>query len=132
MSYLLDTHYLIWSIANPGLIPHHIKNILTDPANEIIVSSVSLWEISLKYSLGKIRLEGILPHEIPAECELMDFRIIDLTADETSTYHQLSATHHKDPFDRMLIWQAIRNDFMLITADKDVAQYKTDGLKVIT
>lgn len=59
----------------------------------------------------------MLPHEIPIECESMDFKIIELTAVESSTYNQLKANHHNDPFDRMLIWQAIQNNFTLITAD---------------
>ncbi|MCH5596668.1 PIN domain-containing protein [Niabella ginsengisoli] len=62
----------------------------------------------------------------------MNFLIEPLHANISSSYHQLNATYNKDPFDRMLIWTAITNGYTLIAADKTVAKYKSEGLKVYT
>lgn len=56
--------------------------------------------------------------------------IKSLSPEDASTYHLLQATHHKDPFDRMLIWQAIRNDYIFVSADKQIKKYAKEGLKL--
>jgi PIN domain nuclease of toxin-antitoxin system len=131
MIYLLDTHYLIWSVTDTKKIPNHVKEVIADYGNRILVSTVSVWEIALKYSLGKLQLTNLKPEQLPDECSQMSFEIIELTSKESSTYHQLKATYHKDPFDRMLIWQAIQNKYTLISADAHIKKYKSEGLKVI-
>jgi PIN domain nuclease of toxin-antitoxin system len=60
----------------------------------------------------------------------INFEIINLLPEESSTFHQLKATHQKDPFDRMLIWQAIYNNYILISADANIQKYMTEGLKI--
>ena len=62
--------------------------------------------------------------------EKIGFDITTLSAKESCTYHQLDATYHKDPFDRMLIWQAITNDYILVSADSDVKKYTSEGLRI--
>ena len=130
MSYLLDTHYLIWSVADTRKIPKKIIEILSDPSQTILVSSISFWEISLKFSLGKLNLSGTTPAEMPGACLKIGFDLIHLSHEDSSTYHLLTANHHKDPFDRMLIWQAIRNDYTLISSDEIIRKYIPDGLKI--
>jgi PIN domain nuclease of toxin-antitoxin system len=61
----------------------------------------------------------------------MGFKLIDLGVKEAATFHNLKNVHHKDPFDRILIWQAIKNDFTFISDDKNVKKYISEGLKVI-
>lgn len=131
MKYLLDTHYLLWSIANSSKIPKSVKNIIVDARNQILVSTISLWEISLKYSIGKLNIKGFMPEDIPDLCLKMNFEILNLSAQECSSYHQLVPNHHKDPFDKMLIWQAISNDYTLITDDADIKKYASSGLKLL-
>ena len=130
MKYLLDTHYLLWSVMDSKRISKKLKNILTDPGNDIMVSAVSFWEISLKASLGKLELQNIKVEELPVICETMGFIIVPLHAGVCSSYSRLKATYHKDPFDRMLIRIAIANDYTLITVDENVMKYKSEGLKV--
>lgn len=130
MIYLLDTHYMLWSITDSKKLSRKEKEVITNPENTIIVSAVSFWEVSLKYSLGKIKITGIAPEELPRACLETGFTIIKLSAQDSSTYHNLKATYHKDPFDRMLIWQAIQNNYSIITADKNVKKYVSEGLKV--
>jgi PIN domain nuclease of toxin-antitoxin system len=132
MKYLLDTHILIWILTNRKLISKNVLNILEDNSNKIYVSSVSLWEISIKLSLGKLDIGGKLPADFVFECEQMNFDLIDLTIKETVTFYNLKSIYHKDPFDRILIWQAIKNDFTFISDDKNIKKYVSEGLKIIS
>jgi PIN domain nuclease of toxin-antitoxin system len=130
MSFLLDTHYIIWSLTDTKKIPEKIRSILVDPSQFILVSTVSFWEISLKSSLGKLELSVMTPQDVPDLCLNIGFDIIDLSPADSSTYHLLKAKHHRDPFDRMLIWQAIRNNLTLISSDDIVKKYASEGLKI--
>jgi PIN domain nuclease of toxin-antitoxin system len=131
MSYLLDTHTLIWAIAEPQKLSATARKVLINSENEILVSAVSFWEISLKYSIGKLTLEGYMPEDFLKSAIATGFKVIPLTAEITCTYHQLKASYHRDPFDKMLIWQAIQHRFTLISCDENVRKYESEGLKVI-
>ncbi len=130
MTYLLDTHYLIWAITDTKKLSKKVKDIIVSPDHRIVASTISFWEISLKSSLNKIQLTGFSPEDIPDLCLQMGFDTETLSSHDSSTYHQLTAVHHKDPFDRMLIWQAISNDYTLISADSNVKKYVSAGLKI--
>jgi PIN domain nuclease of toxin-antitoxin system len=131
MRYLLDTHYLLWAVADTKKLSKKIKEIITNPENQIIISTISFWEISLKSSLGKLTITGFSPEDLPDACIQMGFSIESLASADSSTYHQLKATYHKDPFDRMLIWQTICNDYTLISADVNVKKYSSEGLRIL-
>ncbi|PJE46510.1 MAG: PIN domain nuclease [Sediminibacterium sp.] len=131
-NYLLDTHYLLWTLVDTKKLSKKIKDIIVDPDNTIIVSSISFWEISLKYSLRKLTITGFTPEELPQACAEMGFLIEPLSPIDSSSYHQLYPAYHKDPFDKMLIWQAMSNQYTLISNDETVAKYKSLGLRIIT
>lgn len=131
MKYLLDTHYLLWSIADSNKIKKTTRNIIVDSNNLIAVSAISFWEISLIYAIGKLEIEGFFPEDIPQLCSKMNFQLLTLSAKECSSYHQLASNHHKDPFDKMLVWQAISNDLTLITDDAEIKKYVSAGLKIL-
>ena len=131
MKFLLDTHYLIWSIADSSKISKRIKDIIVEPDHRIFVSTISFWEISLKCSIGKLDITGFLPEDIPNLCTRMGFEIETLSAHDSSSYHHLTINYHKDPFDRMLIWQAISNNYTLISDDADIKKYVSSGLKLM-
>ena len=131
MNYLLDTHTLIWSITDPQQLSDTVKAILEDIDNEIMVSAVSFWEIAFKQSIKKLTLDGLVPEDFPKAALETGYRLIDLTGTTAASYHQLSAIHHRDPFDRMLIWQAMQNNFQLISKDEQVTKYADAGLNVI-
>lgn len=130
MIYLLDTHYMLWTIANSKKLSKKVKEVITNPDNSIIVSTVSFWEVSLKSSLGKLEITGFVPEDLPEACLKMGFEIVVLSAEDSSSYHKLKAVYHKDPFDRMLIWQAIQNNYSMISMDKNVKKYVSEGLKI--
>ena len=131
MKYLLDTHAIIWALTESEKLSDTAQKILVDPDKDIVVSAVSFWEIALKFSLGKLDLVGYTPDEFASACIATGFFFLDLSAEFSSSYHKFTASHHKDPFDRMLIWQAITYKYTLISDDEHVKKYKSEGLKVI-
>ena len=132
MIYLLDTHVFIWSLLKTNKLSRKSKEIIFNRDYEVCVSTVSFWEISLKTRMKKFSFENIDIMELPQYARKMDFSIIDMQEKETCTFHKLSLKdNHKDPFDRMLIWQAITKNMTLISKDTLFDQYKDDGLKII-
>lgn len=131
MNYLVDTHIFLWTVLSSRKIPKKIKDILFDPEQTKIVSAITFWEISLKYQLGKIKLIGILPDQLPAIAKETGFEILNLDPDTASSFYKLPKLKNKDPFDRMLAWQAIQQDCYLLTKDQDFSEYKDYGLKVV-
>ena len=130
MNYLLDTHYMLWTVADSGKLSKKAKEIITNPNNSIVVSTVSFWEVSLKSSLGKLKITGLHLQDLPVACLKMGFEILPLLAEDSSTYHKLGAVYHKDPFDRMLIWQAIQHGYSMISIDTNVKKYVSEGLNI--
>ena len=130
MNYLIDTHTLIWAITDTSKLSKKAKEILESEENLIYVSSVCFREISLKFSIGKLELDGIVPSDFPALAENLGFDFLTLSPAEASSYHKLTSAHHKDPFDRMLIWQAIKQNLTIVTKDSKFENYRDQGLKV--
>ncbi|HVY75367.1 MAG TPA: type II toxin-antitoxin system VapC family toxin [Puia sp.] len=130
MTCLLNTHYMIWAITDTKKLSKKLRELLVDPDNRIIVSAISFWEISLKNALGKLSITGFLPEDLPGLCEAIGFEVKPLSPNESCTYHMLKATYHRDPFDRMLIWQAIVNNYTLISTDTQIKKYASEGLKI--
>lgn len=132
MNYLIDTHYLLWSMLEPSKIDKKALKIFQDTDKIKYISKISYWEIALKYSLGKLELHGVTPDELLEATNNAGFQIYDIKADDIITSYQLpSVSSHKDPFDRLLIWQCIKNNLILITDDKKIQQYKEYGLKTL-
>lgn len=132
MIYLLDTHYILWSLFEPERISESVRAILENERDSKFVSGVSIWEISLKYSLGKLELGGANPGEFFDKLLEAGFEVADIENRLFATYYQLPRKDdHRDPFDRLLIWQSISNGYTLITQDKKIEQYRTDGLQLV-
>lgn len=132
MNYLLDTHYVLWSLFNPELITDNIIQILEDEQSTKYVSGINLWEISLKYSLGKLELEDSNPDEVFTSITESGFEVVEVDAHLFSSYYKLPKKYdHKDPFDRMLVWQAINSDYTFISNDLKIKAYIDDGLKLL-
>jgi len=130
MILLVDTHILLWSFLETNKLSNNIKSILLDTNNEIYYSPISLWEISIKYGLKKLNLNGGTPDDFFKELENSYYHCKAINASDLITNYKLPI-YHKDPFDRFLIWEAIRNNFILISVDESMELYKQEGLKVI-
>lgn len=129
MNLLLDTHGFLWSLFTPEKLSKAALRQIKSTDNDVAVSVVTFWEISLKYALGKLELTGIEPEELPDFADQMNLEILPLTAAEAASFHKLPRLSHKDPFDRIIIWQAIQRGMTLITKDRDLEAYRNFGLK---
>jgi PIN domain nuclease of toxin-antitoxin system len=129
-NFLIDTHILLWLFFSPEKLQKTTLAKLKDPKNVISVSSISFWEISLKYRLGKLGLNGVLPNELPMFATQMGLHIVNITADEFANFYKLPLMkEHKDPFDRMIIWQCISQKMVFISHDSRLDEYTRFGLK---
>jgi PIN domain nuclease of toxin-antitoxin system len=125
---VLDSHTLLWAIGKSDELSAQVVNFITDNTNEVYVSAVSLWEIALKYSLGKLTL-GFEINDIPKYCNQMGFYMMPLTPLEALDSLKLPLRgNHKDPFDRMLIYQCISHNYTLVSKDSKMKFYIDDGL----
>lgn len=131
MKLLLDTHALLWALISPDQLSKKAVRAIESPDNEIYVSTLSLWEISIKFNLGKIALKGITPADLPDAIERTGFQLLAPTANEYASFYQLPRHMHKDPFDRMLIWQSLQQSLTLVTMDGDIGAYQSLGLQTL-
>src|SRR5881396_4141332 len=115
MKLLLDTHAFLWSISKPSKLPAKARSTIEDKTNQAFVSAVSLWEITIKIRINKLRLEwsgDLIGAAINAGIEP-----VPLIPEEAATYGELAEASHTDPFDRMLAWQAISRKMVLVSGD---------------
>jgi PIN domain nuclease of toxin-antitoxin system len=103
--------------------------LLAQPQTHCSVSAVTFWELSLKHALGKLELTGVTPAEFPRLAEEMQFAVLPLDGATAATLHLLPAAGHRDPFDRLLVWQAIRSQLTLISKDSALDGYAPSGLQ---
>jgi PIN domain nuclease of toxin-antitoxin system len=124
---LLDTHALIWAALKPQKLSTTARRLLEYP-----VSAVSFWEISLKHVAGKLDLIGIAPEDFPQTAREMGFEALGLDAETAARFNFLPREMvNRDPFDRMLAWQAICHDLTLVTRDREFHSKMSHGLKVV-
>ncbi len=131
MKYLLDTHTFIWSMAQSTLIPEQTRQELRNPANKVFVSAVNLWEISIKTRIKKLDLGGLKVGDLIGVAEETGFQLISLSPEEAVTYETLGEDTHFDPFDRMLIWQAIRRNLTMVSRDAEFEKFVPHGLQLL-
>lgn len=129
MTYLLDTHCFLWSLFSPEKLTRLARDVITDPTSAVAVSSVSFWEIALKFALGKLELENVAPTDLPAAARRMNFDLLPFDPETAAGVGRLPRERHKDPFDRMLIWQAISHNLVLVSRDRELLGYASFGLK---
>ncbi|MBI2688611.1 MAG: type II toxin-antitoxin system VapC family toxin [Acidobacteria bacterium] len=118
MNLLLDTHLLLWWLGGSKRMGPQARELISDPGNTIFVSSVSLWEIWLKVSLGKLRISPSFDAALANE----GFEVLPLTASHARRVSELPWLH-RDPFDRMLVAQAAQERVTLLSTDDVLAGY---------
>ena len=124
MKLLLDTHIFLWALSEPNRLSQKQVIAMEDPTNTVYVSSISITEIAIKASLGKLELSF---DPIDA-AERSGFEMLDFSAKEALLLKDLPF-HHRDPFDRMLITQAISRKLVVATQDSLFDQYDCRTLK---
>jgi PIN domain nuclease of toxin-antitoxin system len=122
MRLLLDTHIFLWFISADQRLPGAWREVIQDPESEIHLSVVSLWESIVKYQLGKLPLPESPESYLPRQRDR--HRIANLALDEASVARLATLPAlHRDPFDRMLVCQALQNGLVLATLDSDLLGY---------
>ena len=128
MNILLDTHLLLWAASEPQRLSKKAREMVADPANRLLFSSASLWEIGIKCSIGRL--------DFAVDLRRLWRMLLANGYQElfVSSEHALAASElpplHKDPFDRILVAQARAEGLQLLTADKAVAKYGAAVLRV--
>jgi PIN domain nuclease of toxin-antitoxin system len=119
MNLLLDTHVFIWWMEDHSRLNRHVRDVMTSPRNHVLVSAVTVWEISIKIALGKLSIpEPMLP-----AMTREGFAFLPVGYPEADMVAKLPMVH-KDPFDRLLVAQTIVHDCVLLTSDRQILGYE--------
>ncbi|MCX5494177.1 type II toxin-antitoxin system VapC family toxin [Kaistia dalseonensis] len=122
MRLIVDTHILIWMILSPHLLPPAAKAIIEDESNDVIVSVVSLWEVAIKRRLGRASAPAASTQTFLEECAAINVAILPVAAQHALSVETLPLLHG-DPFDRLIVAQAISEQVHLLTHDRHLAGY---------
>jgi len=128
LNLLLDTHLLLWAASEPERLSAKARALLLDPANQLVFSAASLWEISIKNSLDRADF-NVDPRRLWRMLLVNGYRELPVTSEHTVAVNDLPKLH-KDPFDRILVAQARVEGLLLLTVDKVVAKYGEGVRKV--
>lgn len=127
MNYILDTHTFLWAISDPKKLPSNVIGILENPEDEIFVSMVNVWEICIKYSIGKLKLLKEPEIFLSDEIHNANFKILEIKMNHIFKISNLEEIH-RDPFDRLLVAQSKAEKFPLITNDPLIRKYKVQTI----
>lgn len=123
MRYLLDTHTLIWFFSGHEKLNDKVRQLMEDEANIKLISLASVWEMAIKQSKGKLTLALPLEEYIETKIKLPDFQLLAINLKHLGQIGKL-AYHHNDPFDRLLIAQAITENLPILSKDSAFNQYE--------
>jgi PIN domain nuclease of toxin-antitoxin system len=126
MNLLVDTHILIWYIAGNSSLKTAMTDLLEATENDLSISVASLWEISIKVSKGKLDL-GIEFHELEGILDRLNISILPILFGDLNVQRTLPL-HHTDPFDRLIISQAINRNLVLMSADSMFSNYPVQNI----
>lgn len=121
---LLDTHALVWALSAPRRLPARVAAIIRDPSTDVYVSAASTWEIAIKSALGKIDADLAA---IVGAARAAGFDELPITIAHTERLRALPA-HHRDPFDRLLVAQALEERLTIVSHDRVIAAYPVTRL----
>jgi PIN domain nuclease of toxin-antitoxin system len=121
MRLLLDTHVLLWAVSDPVRLGPATRDILEDPDNEVLFSAASIWEIAIKARLGRADFP-LRPEQVAREARITGFLELPVSADVAAQVVDLPL-YHRDPFDRLLVAQAMAEPVHFYSADALLARY---------
>ncbi len=125
MKLLLDTHAFLWFVKDNPRLSNHLKDLIEDENNAIYLSHASLWEMSIKYNLGKLRFDTSYELFVESEIIQTNIKLLNFKLE----HFKLNATlplHHKDPFDRLIIVQSMVEEIPIITVDPAFEKYQVN------
>lgn len=127
MKLLLDTHIFLWFISGNPRLSDKQRNAICAPENEVYLSIISIWEVIIKYQLGKLPLPESPETYLPRQRDLHQISSLNLDEGSVAQLAKLPLLH-RDPFDRMLVCQALQNGLTIVTVDLAVLDYEVDAL----
>jgi PIN domain nuclease of toxin-antitoxin system len=125
MKFLLDTSVFLWGLSDEHRLNPRAREILTSSSSELHFSAAGTWEIAIKFALGALALPKAPWEFVPYALRSWPMRALDITHEHALRAGELPM-HHRDPFDRMLIAQALSEQMTLLTADRVFQEYKVD------
>ncbi len=127
MNLLLDSHGFVWMHEEPYKLSVKVANEILNPANRIFLSVASVWELQIKIALGKFSFSDTLENVINEERQTNNLQFLPINLSH-ALYLENLPPHHKDPFDRLLISQAIVENMTLVSADANFGKYQISML----
>lgn len=127
MRLLLDTHVFLWWVEGDRSLPGRARKAIADPDNECLLSLASVWELCIKASIGKLKLALPVERFVVEHVALNSFRLLDIGINHLGKLESL-AFHHRDPFDRLLVAQALQEGIPLVTADPVFGRYGVERI----
>ena len=127
MQFLIDTHALIWFILDNPKLSRKAKDMIEDKTNKRFVSTVCVWEIAIKMSIGKLNMGGTFEQLFPEQLTINDMQLLPITTDHLYRIIDLPF-HHRDPFDRLMIAQSIVESIPIISRDSAFDAYPIERL----
>ncbi|MDX8381680.1 MAG: type II toxin-antitoxin system VapC family toxin [Ghiorsea sp.] len=125
MRLLLDTHALIWAVTLDEKLSQKAKELILDTDNELYLSVASIWEMSIKASLGKLILQQPLEQIINEQIQMNGLNILNIEAAHALAVASLP-WHHRDPFDRLIIAQSQLEKLTLVSCDASMSDYEVE------
>lgn len=122
MRVLIDTHAFLWWVEGERTLPARARRTIADPGNECLFSLASVWELAIKIGLGKLRLALPVHRYVAEHVAANGFRLLDIGLAHIGRVETL-AMHHRDPFDRLLVAQALQEKLPIVTADPVFRKY---------
>jgi PIN domain nuclease of toxin-antitoxin system len=127
MRLLLDSHTFLWWVKDDPALSRRARAAIADPDNECFLSHASVWEMAIKASLGKLRLPSTVERFVVEQAAANSFQLLSITLAHIASVEGLPF-HHRDPFDRLLVAQALHEDMALVSRDSSLKAY---GVSVI-
>lgn len=127
MKLLLDTHAFLWWIADSEHLSQPARAAIADGANDVYFSAASGWELAVKAGLGRVTLPDDLEGFVSEQLAINGFNVLPVHLRHALGVHRLP-DHHRDPFDRMLVAQAIAEGMSLVSGDPQMSRYRADVL----
>lgn len=124
MILLLDAHAVLWWLADDDTLDPQARAAVADPGNDVLVSAATVWEIAIKQALGKL----VAPRGLVIAVEQAGIDVLPVTGADAEVAGGLPA-HHRDPFDRMLVAQAMRLSALLVSRDEAFTVYDVNVLR---
>ena len=122
MKYLLDTGVWLWSVGDPARMPPATREVLADRSQEIFLSAVTSWEVAIKAATGKLELPEPPTTYVPSRMVMQGLRPLPVSHQHALAVFRIPH-HHRDPFDRLLMAQALVEDLTILTADREFKKY---------